>query len=125
MRTIAGEAGKEYLREQQQEWVKKYGVESVDAFNRFTRGLLRIEKGSDEAERDLDSVTEKIAIGGIGRVTHDDLHELSRGWLAIRRRVAFEQSRAGNMSEEVMREVFDAIDAEELVLDTKGSLRKE
>lgn len=125
MRTAAGEAGIEYLREQQQSWVEKYGVESVDAFNRFSRGLLRIEKGSDQGERDLDSVTQKIAVGGIGRITYDDLHELSRGWLAVRRRVAFEQCRAGNLSEEVMREVFAAIDAEELVLDTKGSLRKE
>jgi CPA1 family monovalent cation:H+ antiporter len=125
MRTAAGEAGIEYLREQQQAWVEKYGVESVDAFNRFSRGLLRIEKGSDQGERDLDSVTQKIAVGGIGHLTYDDLHELSRGWLAVRRRVAFEQCRAGNLSEEVMREVFAAIDAEELVLDTKGSLRKE
>lgn len=125
MRMMAGEAGIEYLREQQQAWIDKYGVEAVETFNRFSRGLLRIEKGADQGERDLDSVTEKIAVGGIGGLTYDELHELSRGWLAVRRRVAFEQSRAGNLSEEVMREVFDAIDAEELVLDTKGSLRKE
>ena len=125
MRMLAGEAGVEYLREQQQAWAEKYGDESLEAFNRFSRGLLRIEKGSDQGERDLDSVTEKVAVGGIRHLTYDDLQDLTKGWLAVRRRVAFEQCRAGNLSEEVMREVFDAIDAEELVLDTKGSLRKE
>ncbi|WP_188711014.1 cation:proton antiporter domain-containing protein [Microbacterium faecale] len=123
MRRLSKEAGVEYLREQQERWGAKYGSDDIDAFKRFSRGLLRIEQGAERGDREIDGATDD-ATARRGGVAHEEFLALSKGWLAVRRRVALEQSRAGNLSEEVMREVFDAIDAEELALDTKGALRK-
>ena len=125
LRQVSNEAGIEYLRHKQDKWVAAHGDAGLDAFNRFSRGLLKVEQGTSNGERDLDSVQEDAAAGRMKQVTYDDLTALSRGWLAVRRRVALEQCRAGNISEEVMRDLFDAMDAEELALDTRGSFRKE
>ena len=125
LRRLSNEAGIEYLRVKQEKWVAEHGESGREAFNRFSRGLLKVEQGATSGERDLDKVQEDAAAGRMKQVSYDDLAALSRGWLAVRRKVALEQSRAGNISEEVMRDLFDAMDAEELALDTRGSFRKE
>lgn len=124
LRKLSAEAGVEYLREQQQKWIEKHGDQGLEAFNRFSRGLLRLEKGTDRSEREIDRVADDAATGRVP-VTQAELAALSKGWIAIRRRVAVEQARVGNLSEEVLRDLFDAIDAEELALDTKCALRRE
>lgn len=125
LRRLSNEAGIEYLRVKQERWVAAHGEIGREAFNRFSRGLLKVEQGATSGENDLDKVQEDAAAGRMKQVSYDELQALSRGWLSVRRKVALEQSRAGNISEEVMRDLFDAMDAEELALDTRGSFRKE
>ncbi|OCG74780.1 cation:proton antiporter [Microbacterium sediminis] len=119
MRKLSRDAGLEYLREQQQQWIDRHGEDSVEGFKRFARAMVRVERGADNADRDLEAAQKAGAVG------YDDLVELSKGWLAVRRRVLLDECRAGNLSEEVMRELFVAMDAEELALDTRSFLRGE
>lgn len=121
MRSLSSEAGIAYLREQQLKWSAERGGDDGETFKRFSRALLRIEHEADKPDRDLEQVQDDAATGRIHRATYDQLVELSKGWLAVRRRVLIEQCRAGNLSEEVMRELFAAMDAEELALDTRGA----
>ncbi|WP_261166962.1 sodium:proton antiporter [Microbacterium sp. Marseille-Q6965] len=118
MRRLGAEAGLEYLREQQRRWTEEHGEESAEAFKRVARAMVRVERGTDRADRELDRAQDLPR-----QVPRDALVELSKGWLAVRRQVLLDECRAGNLSEEVMRELFVAMDAEELALDTRGALR--
>lgn len=80
--------------------------------------MVRVERDTDRTDRDLEKAQERWH-----RVPREALVDLSRGWLAVRRQVLLDECRAGNLSEEVMRELFVAMDAEELALDTRGALR--
>lgn len=125
MRRLGNEAGIEYLRERQQTWIETHGEEGSEQFKRFSRALLRIERDTDRADRDLEKVQNDAAAGRMRAAAYEELADLSRGWLQVRRQVLLDECRAGNLSEEVMRELFVAMDAEELALDTKGALRAE
>ncbi|WP_105565716.1 cation:proton antiporter [Microbacterium halophytorum] len=135
VRRISKDAGLEFLRKRQEKWVSEYGEEARDQFNNFSRGLLRVQRDTVRAEREAE--TEEIEIGELEKIARKqeklyahraaakEFEELSRGWIEVRRQVLMEQCRVGNVSEEVMRDLFVAMDAEELALDTRTRFREE
>ena len=86
----------------------------------MARSLTRFETDARKAQDAEDGVP---GVAGRAAPTYDDFAALSRGWLEVRRRVVIEERDAGNLNEEVMRELIVAMDAEELALDTRGDLR--
>ncbi|MGO1411071.1 MAG: cation:proton antiporter [Microbacterium sp.] len=135
VRRISRDAGLDFLRERQDAWVDTYGEDARDQFNKFSRGLLRIQRDTDRTEREAETTEIEIAEAERAarrdakakahRAAYDELEQLTRGWIEVRRRVLMNESRAGNLSEEVMRDLFVAMDAEELALDTRARLREE
>lgn len=116
VREKSREAGKAYLAEKRVEWEAKYGEVDLSVFDAFTKRMTRVEKDTDEAQKVEDAVT---------RPSYDDLVALSRGWLQVRRDILLAERDAGNLDEEVMRELIAAMDAEELALDTRGATRQQ
>ncbi|WP_309065547.1 cation:proton antiporter [Microbacterium sp.] len=114
MRARSREVGKAYLRDMRREWVQRHGEERLAAFDAFAERLVKIESNAERGARESD-----------GRPTYEEFVALSKGWLAVRRQVLLHERDAGNLSEEVMHELITAMDAEELVLDTRGALRAE
>ncbi|MFS0894253.1 cation:proton antiporter [Microbacterium sp. 179-I 3D3 NHS] len=108
-------AGKAYLAEKRVEWEEKYGRVDMPVFDAFTKRMTRVERDTDEAQEVEDAAT---------RPSYDDLVALSRGWLQVRRDILLAERDAGNLDEEVMRELLTAMDAEELALDTRGATRQ-
>ncbi|WP_244632145.1 sodium:proton antiporter [Microbacterium sp. Se63.02b] len=115
VRAKSREAGKEFLAEKRVEWEAKYGEVDLRVFDAFTRRMTRVEKDTDEAQSMEDAAS---------RPSYDDLVALSRGWLQVRRDILLAERDAGNLDEEVMRELIAAMDAEELALDTRGATRQ-
>ncbi|WEK60946.1 MAG: sodium:proton antiporter [Candidatus Microbacterium colombiense] len=109
------EAGKAYLAEKRVEWEAKYGEVDLSVFDAFTKRMTRVEKDTDAAQAVEDAVT---------RPSYDDLVALSRGWLQVRREILLQERDAGDLDEELMRELIAAMDAEELALDTRGATRQ-
>ena len=110
------EAGKAFLVEKRVEWEQKYGEVDLSVFDAFTKRMTRVEKDTDEAQQVEDAAA---------RPSYDDLVALSRGWLQVRRDILLAERDAGNLDEEVMRELMTAMDAEELALDTRGATRQQ
>lgn len=110
------EAGKKYLAEQRVEWEAKYGSVDLSVFDAFTKRMTRVERDTDEAQEVEDAVA---------RPSYEDLAALTRGWLQVRRGILLAERDAGNLDEEVMRELMTAMDAEELALDTRGATRQQ
>ncbi|KQQ62689.1 cation:proton antiporter [Microbacterium sp. Leaf320] len=110
------EAGKAFLAEKRVEWEQKYGEVDLGVFDAFTKRMTRVEKDTDEAQQVEDAAA---------RPSYDDLVALSRGWLQVRRDILLAERDAGNLDEEVMRELMTAMDAEELALDTRGATRQQ
>jgi CPA1 family monovalent cation:H+ antiporter len=108
-------AGKAFLAEKRVEWEAKYGSVDMGVFDAFTKRMTRVEKDTDEAQQVEDAAS---------RPSFDDLVALSRGWLQVRREILLAERDAGNLDEEVMRELLTAMDAEELALDTRGAARQ-
>lgn len=109
------EAGKAFLAEKRVEWEAKYGEVDLSVFDAFTKRMTRVERDTDEAQQVEDAAA---------RPSYDDLVALSRGWLQVRRDILLAERDAGNLDEEVMRELMTAMDAEELALDTRGATRQ-
>lgn len=109
-------AGKAFLDEKRVEWEAKHGPVDMPLFDAFTQRMTRVEKDTDDAQRAGDAA---------GRPSHEDLVALSRGWLQVRRDILLAERDAGNLAEEVMRELLTAMDAEELALDTRGAARQQ
>ncbi|WP_345752595.1 cation:proton antiporter [Microbacterium rhizophilus] len=118
MRQRNQEIGKAYLRAKRSEWKERYGPGGAEVFDRMAKALLRVERGADNAGQVLDDA----AGSGPG---YEDMVELRRGWLEVRRATLIEERDRGNLGEEVMRELLTAIDAEELALDTRGAITRE
>ncbi len=118
LRVRTREAGKVYLAEQREQWVAARGPASLEAFDTLARTLKRVE-AETAAEQKAEEAAE-----GLARPTYDDLVALSKGWLGVRREVLLAEREAGALSEEVMRDMLAALDAEELALDTRGALRR-
>ena len=114
VRARSRQAGKEFLAEQRALWEQKYGDIDLRAFDAFANRMTKVETDTDHAQE-----TEEVA----ARPSAEDLVALSRGWLQVRREVLLEERDAGNLDEEVMRELITAMDAEELALDTRGAMR--
>ncbi|WP_309067549.1 sodium:proton antiporter [Microbacterium sp.] len=112
------EVGKAYLRAQRGKWQERYGDRGAEVFDRLAKAMLRVQSGADAAA-EFDQDAEGPRPG------YDDMVELRRGWLEVRRRTLIEERDRGNLGEEVMRELFTAIDAEELALDTRGAIPRE
>ncbi|WP_194420579.1 cation:proton antiporter [Microbacterium abyssi] len=114
VRARSREAGKTFLAEQREAWAAKYGEAEMKAFDLFATRMTRVETDTDRAQEVEDSMP---------RPSYDDLVELSKGWLHVRREVLLAERDADNLDEELMRELMTAIDAEELALDTRGATR--
>ncbi|ALX65684.1 cation:proton antiporter [Microbacterium sp. XT11] len=110
------EAGKEFIAAKRVEWEAKHGPMDLRVFDAFAQRMARVEKDADEAQQ---------VEGTVARPSYDDLVALSRGWLHVRREIVLAERDAGNLDEEVMRELLTAMDAEELALDTRGALRQQ
>ena len=108
------QAGKEFIAEQRKVWEEKYGEIDLKTFDAFATRMTRVETDTDHAQEAEDAAM---------RPSAEDLVSLSRGWLHVRREVLLQERDAGNLNEEVMRELITAMDAEELALDTRGALR--
>ncbi|MBP3976429.1 sodium:proton antiporter [Microbacterium sp. BLY] len=108
------EAGKAYLAEKRREWEQKHGEVDLGMFDAFTKRMTRVEKDTDDAQQVEDAVA---------RPSYDDLVALTKGWLQVRREILVAERDAGDLDEEVMRELLAAMDAEELALDTRGATR--
>lgn len=108
------EAGKAYLAEKRREWEQKHGEVDLGMFDAFTQRMTRVEKDTDDAQQVEDAVA---------RPSYDDLVALTKGWLQVRREILVAERDAGDLDEEVMRELLAAMDAEELALDTRGATR--
>ncbi|GAB3595837.1 cation:proton antiporter [Microbacterium tumbae] len=106
--------GKQYLERQRAEWEAKHGPADLALFDAFTKRMTRVEKDTDEAQETEEAVT---------RPSYEDLVALSKGWLHVRREILLEERDAGNLDEELMRELITAMDAEELAMDTRGVTR--
>lgn len=109
-------AGKAFLAEKRLEWEATHGEVDMPLFDAFTKRMTRVEKDTDEAQRVGDSANQP---------SYEDLVALSRGWLQVRRDILLAERDAGNLDEEVMRELLTAMDAEELALDTRGATREQ
>lgn len=115
VREKSREAGKAFLAEKRVEWEAKYGEVDLAVFDAFTKRMTRVEKDTDEAQKVEDAAS---------RPSYEDLVGLSKGWLQVRREILLAERDAGNLDEEVMRELIAAMDAEELALDTRGATRQ-
>ena len=116
VREKSREAGKAFLAEKRVEWEAKYGEVDLAVFDAFTKRMTRVEKDTDEAQKVEDAAS---------RPSYEDLVALSKGWLQVRREILLAERDAGNLDEEVMRELIAAMDAEELALDTRDATRQQ
>jgi CPA1 family monovalent cation:H+ antiporter len=107
-------AGKEFIAQKRVEWEATHGAADLRVFDAFTKRMNRVEKDTDEAQEVEDAAS---------RPSFDDLVALSKGWLQVRREILVAERDAGNLDEEVMRELLTAMDAEELAMDTRGATR--
>ncbi|MGO2746135.1 cation:proton antiporter [Microbacterium sp.] len=114
VRKRSSEVGKAFIVAQREQWAQKYGEKEMKAFDAFTTRMTRVEIDTDRAQEMEESVP---------RPSYDDLVELSKGWLHVRREVLLAERDDDNLDEELMRELLAAIDAEELALDTRGATR--
>ncbi len=115
------EAGAAFLAEKRAEWEARYGAEDLRVFDAFAKRMTRVERDTDEAQQAQEAQEAQEAAA---RPSYEDLASLTRGWLQVRREILLEERDAGNLDEEVMRELMTAMDAEELALDTRGATRR-
>ncbi|MFD5226308.1 cation:proton antiporter [Microbacterium sp. NPDC058342] len=112
VRERSREAGKAYLRDMRRTWAQEHGEESLAMFDAFAKRLIRVESDAETSQADLRP-----------RFTYEQFLAMSKEWLSVRRQLLLEERDAGNLSEEVMRELITAMDAEELALDTRVATR--
>ncbi|MFB7843059.1 cation:proton antiporter [Microbacterium sp. NPDC056052] len=110
VRARTREAGKVFLDAKRKAWEAEYGPEALAGFDRFAQRFTRVERDTEKGQREEDRMP---------RPSRDELVGLSKGWLQVRRDVLIAERDAGELNEEVMRELITAMDAEELALDTR------
>lgn len=115
VRARTREAGKVFLDAKRKAWEKEHGPEALAGFDRFTQRFTRVERDTEKGQRE--EPFDKL--GDRARPSRDELVGLSKGWLQVRRDVLIAERDAGELNEEVMRELITAMDAEELALDTR------
>ncbi len=115
VRERAANEGLAYLERMRPVWTERFGESETErVFGRLAAQIERSERKLDQLGED--SAREQGVADRAARNQH--LQQLTRDWLEIRRNVLLEELRAGNLSEEVMREMITSMDAEELALDT-------
>jgi len=114
VRARTRDAGKKYLAGKREEWEQRHGDEALERFDRFAQRITRVERDTDRAQAEEEKVP---------RPSREELVDLSKGWLRVRRDVLIQERDAGALNEEVMRELIVAMDAEELALDTRMEMR--
>jgi monovalent cation/hydrogen antiporter len=108
-------AGLEYIESQRERWRERYGAELADGvIDRFEK---RVRADATRARQLIGDDDDTPAD------SHLEFAELNRNWIASRRAVVLEERDAGNLNEEVMRELLLALDAEELALDSRTAVR--
>ncbi len=117
VRARTREAGTVYLDQKRAVWEQRHGAEALSRFDRFAQRFTRVERDTtrnqqDDEQTPRQSRDELAALPG-------ELVALSKGWLQVRRDVLIAERDAGELNEEVMRELIAAMDAEELALDTR------
>lgn len=112
VRARSRDAGKAYLRDMRRKWAEVQGEDQLPVFDAFAQRLIKTEAETETSQIDLRP-----------QPTYEQFLEMSKGWIAVRRRLLLEERDAGNLSEEVMHELITAMDAEELALDTRASTR--
>ena len=110
VRARTREAGKAFLDEKRRAWEQQHGNAALAVFDRFAQRMTRVERDTAQGQQEDDRIP---------RPSRDELVGLSKGWLQVRRDVLIEERDAGELNEEVMRELIVAMDAEELALDTR------
>ncbi|KJL34759.1 cation:proton antiporter [Microbacterium azadirachtae] len=110
VRARTREAGKVFLDAKRKAWEAEHGHEALAGFDRFAQRFTRVERDTEKGQREEDRMP---------RPSRDELVGLSKGWLQVRRDVLIAERDAGELNEEVMRELITAMDAEELALDTR------
>jgi len=110
VRARTREAGKVFLDAKRKAWEAEHGAEALAGFDRFAQRFTRVERDTEKGQREEDRMP---------RPSRDELVGLSKGWLQVRRDVLIAERDAGELNEEVMRELITAMDAEELALDTR------
>jgi len=115
VRARTREAGKAYLAGRRAEWEAEHGSGSLERFDRFAGRMTRIEKDAEQSRADEQRP----------RPSREELVDLSKGWLQVRRDVLIQERDAGALNEEVKRELIVAMDAEELALDTRVDAHQE
>ena len=114
VRARTRDAGKKYLAAKRDEWEQRHGAGALERFDRFAQRITRVERDTDQAQAEEEKVS---------RPSREELVDLSKGWLRVRRDVLIQERDAGALNEEVMRELIVAMDAEELALDTRLETR--
>ena len=110
VRARTREAGKVFLDAKRKAWEAEHGPDALAGFDRFAQRFTRVERDTEKGQREEDRMP---------RPSRDELVGLSKGWLQVRRDVLIAERDAGELNEEVMRELITAMDAEELALDTR------
>jgi Na+/H+ antiporter len=109
------QAGLEYIESRRAEWRDRYGAELADGvIDRFEKRVRADASKTRQLAGDDDPAPAD---------SHHEFAELNRNWIAARRAVVLEERDAGNLNEEVMRELLLALDAEELALDSRTAVR--
>jgi hypothetical protein len=108
-------AGLDYIESRREDWRERYGAELADGvIDRFEK---RVRADASRAQQLAGDDTDAPAD------SHHEFAELNRNWIAARRAVVLEERDAGNLNEEVMRELLFALDAEELAFDSRTAVR--
>lgn len=113
----SNKAGLAYIESRRDEWRDRFGPEHADSvIDRFEQRIRADAARSRRLEGDEESAA---------TVSATEFAELSRQWIAARRAVVLEERDSGHLNEEVMRELFFALDAEELALDSRTAVRSD
>ncbi len=114
VRARSKEVGTAYLAARRRDWEAKYGPSQLKVFDAYTKRMTKIVTETDRQQVEEDSVP---------RPSYEDLVALMKGWLHVRRETLLAERDAGNIDEELMRDLIAAMDAEELALDARTATR--
>ncbi|NQX12915.1 sodium:proton antiporter [Microbacteriaceae bacterium VKM Ac-2855] len=112
---VALEEGIDFAQGHRDEWVQKYGAPVAD---RVLAMMTRQNEFLQAQARD-----EEHSGGRVDGIDWNKTDELRREIIRFRREILIRERDAGNIDEEVMREVLLGLDAEEFALDTSTLAR--
>ncbi len=121
VRARTKEAGTAYLAARRRDWEAKYGEGHLKVFDVYTKRMTKNTQRVTEIVTDAGAP--QTAGATVEGPSYDDLVSLMKGWLHVRRETLLAERDAGNIDEELMRELIAAMDAEELALDARSATR--